>query len=86
VKLADLLKATGLDTYSWPIPFHCSAECGQPIRQGDLMVQTSPDLRPLERQHAACRFARKGTSGPVFDMAALPGLAAANGATSFLAA
>jgi hypothetical protein len=71
LKVADMLRATGIDTYIWPIPFRCTADCGQPIRQGDLMVQTSPDLRPLERQHAACRFGRKGVELPV-DLAAEP--------------
>lgn len=40
--------------YLFPIPFRCSADCGDPIRQGQEFVQTSPDWKPLERAHAGC--------------------------------
>lgn len=59
--LEQLLEGIGAAApYMWPVPFHCSAECGQPIRQGHLTVQTSPDLHPLERAHLVCLLNRKG--------------------------
>jgi hypothetical protein len=44
--------------YPYPVPFHCAAGCGEPIRQGMRYVQTSKDLRPLERMHVACHAGR----------------------------
>jgi hypothetical protein len=49
-----------VEAYRYPIPFRCSAECGRPVRIGELFIQTSPDLRPLTRAHAACVIGRKG--------------------------
>jgi hypothetical protein len=46
--------------YRGTIPWHCSAGCGEPIRLGQMCVQTSPGLTPLERAHAACLAGRKG--------------------------
>lgn len=46
--------------YLYPIPFHCSKDCGQPVRMGEMFVQTSPDKGPLTRAHAACMLGRKG--------------------------
>lgn len=59
--LEALLEGIGAATqYMWPVPFRCSAGCGQSIRQGHLAVQTSPDLHPLERAHLVCLLNRKG--------------------------
>src|SRR5258707_15438774 len=55
--LAMMLRAK---RHVYPLPWHCSAECGRPIRQGDMYVQTSPGLKPLTRVHAACLVPRKG--------------------------
>ncbi len=56
--LAMMLRAK---RHVYPLPWRCSAECGRPIRQGDMYVQTSPGLRPLTRAHAACVAGRKGS-------------------------
>jgi hypothetical protein len=59
--LEDFIEGLGVvEQYPWPVPFRCSAECGQPIRQGNLAVQTSPGLQPLERAHLVCLLNRKG--------------------------
>jgi hypothetical protein len=49
--------------YAYPILWHCSAECGEPFRLGQMYVQTSPDLKPLTRAHASCIAGRKGSDG-----------------------
>jgi len=56
--LATMLRAK---RHVYPLPWHCSAECGRPIHQRDMYVQTSPGLKPLTRVHAACLVPRKGT-------------------------
>lgn len=57
---SESLTERDVKPYPYRIPFHCSAECGRPIRPGDMCVQTSPGLRPLTRAHAACVAVRKG--------------------------
>jgi hypothetical protein len=60
----------GVETYRYWIPFRCSRGCGASIRMGELYAQTSPDLRPLERAHAACIAGRKGTDTDRTEVAA----------------
>jgi hypothetical protein len=68
--LGELLASSQVKQYRSLIGWHCSAECGGPIRLGDLYVQTSPGLRPLTRAHVACAAGRKGIPGaPIADEA-----------------
>jgi hypothetical protein len=41
-----------VQVYRQPIPFRCSAGCGESIRWGQEFVQTC--RKPLERAHRAC--------------------------------
>jgi hypothetical protein len=60
---AAVAKVLSAHPYRYRIPFHCSHECGGPIRLGEMFVQTSPDWKPLHRAQAACVAGRKGTDG-----------------------